>query len=172
MPELAGGAPRSISQAYGNRPAGLVLFVPRGSDLAFTSHVRDVSRDASQWGTEMPVVRERDTRDQVIFSNLPFDPRYRLQLRIYGIDGVSIPLVVSSGPNFHREVDVRGPCTETPCNSNEPAYASLDLGVISPPPGFPNTIILEQQLDQPRRLWAFITVTNNDTQHVTVISPQ
>ncbi|HEX6086719.1 MAG TPA: hypothetical protein VF266_19465, partial [Thermoanaerobaculia bacterium] len=172
MPEVPGGAPRPISAAFGNRPAGVVLFVPRGSDVAFTSHIRDVSRDAAQWGTEMPVVRERDTREKIIFSNVPSDPRYRLQLRIYGIDGVSVPLAVSAGPNAVHYLQLGGPCTETPCNSNEPAYASLDLGQRFPPFGLPNTIIVEQQLDQPRRLWAFITVTNNDTQHVTVISPQ
>lgn len=172
LPEIGGGAPISVSASFGNRPAGVVLFVPRGSDVSFTSHVRDVSRDASQWGTEMPVVRERDTRETIVFANVPFDPRYRLQLRIYGIDGVSSPLIVSAGPPAFRQVELRGPCTETPCNSSEPAYASLDLGQIFPGLTSRNTIILQQQLDQPRRLWAFITVTNNDTQHVTVISPQ
>ena len=172
LPVIGGGAPISVSAAFGNRPAGVVLFVPRGSDVGFTSHIRDVSRDASQWGTEMPVVRERDTRETIVFSNVPFDPRYRLQLRIYGIDGVSQPLILSAGPPAYRQVELRGPCTETPCNSSEPAYASLDLSAVFPPLGFPNSIIVQQQLDQPRRLWAFITVTNNDTQHVTVISPQ
>ena len=172
LPLIGGGMPISPSALFGNRPAGVVLFVPRGSEVGFTSHIRDVSRDATQWGTEMPVVRERDTRETLVFSNVPFDPRYRLQLRIYGIDGVSIPLIVSAGPGAVREVELRGPCTETPCNSNEPAYASLDLGAVFPPLSFPNTIFVQQQLDQPRRLWAFITVTNNVTQHVTVISPQ
>jgi hypothetical protein len=172
LPEIGGGAPISVSASFGNRPAGVVLFVPRGSDVGFTSHIRDVSRDASQWGTEMPVVRERDTREKIVFSNVPFDSRYRLQLRIYGIDGVSTPLILSAGPPTFRQVELRGPCTETPCNSSEPAYASVDLTAIFPPLSLSNSIILQQQLDQPRRLWAFITVTNNDTQHVTVISPQ
>ncbi|HYC93159.1 MAG TPA: hypothetical protein VEO54_28400 [Thermoanaerobaculia bacterium] len=169
---LGGEAATSISERFGNRATGLVLFVPRGSDLGFTSHIRDVSRDATQWGTEMPIVRERDTRETLVFANVPFDPRYRLQLRIYGIDGVGSPMLLFVAPNAYRQVVTRGPCTAMPCNSNEPAYASVDLGQVYTGLTGRQTIAIQQQLDQPRRLWAFITVTNNDTQHVTVISPQ
>lgn len=174
LPRLAGGAATTINPAVGNRAAGLLLFVPRGSDLGFTSHIRDVSRDAAQWGTEMPVVRESDTRDRMTmsFANVPFDPRYRLQMRIYGIDGVSTPVLLFANPNAYRQVVLRGPCTAMPCNSNEPAFATIDLGQSFPALTGRQTIMMQQQLDQPRRLWAFITVTNNDTQHVTVISPQ
>jgi hypothetical protein len=33
-------------------------------------------------------------------------------------------------------------------------------------------MLRQDGLLQPVRLWAFVTVTNNDTQHVTAVSPQ
>lgn len=176
QPPVPAGGAASPSAVFGNRPSGVLLFVPRGSDVGFTSHIRDVSRDATQWGTEMPVVRERDTRqsDLIALDNVPFDARYRLQLRIYGIDGVTTPVRVFVTPNALRQLDlVRGPCSlDVHCNSNEPAYASIDLGSAFPALSGKHTLFIQQQVEQPRRLWAFVTVTNNETQHVTVIRPQ
>jgi hypothetical protein len=161
---------------FGERPAGLVLFLPRGVDTGFRYHVRDISRDALNWGTEIPVVREGDTRRRIELAGVPFDPRYRLQLRVYGIDGVSSRLLLtvqpSGEPPQYREVQLAGPCSATPCNSNAPAYASLDLEQLFPTFSGPQTIAISHTGYQPPRLWAFVTVTNDDTQHVTVISPQ
>ena len=165
------GANTSLQTLFGNRAAGLVLFLPRGQEWSFSSHIRDVSRDASQWGTEIQVVRESDTRQNIVLQNVPFDPRYRLQLRIYNIDGVSMRVVVRQGITA-RDVSVVGPCIARPCNSNQPAYASVDLRQMFP--GLTGTQMIEvlQSVLQPLRLWAFVTVTNDETQHVTVISPQ
>ena len=161
----------SLWTLFGDRPTGLLLFVPRGSDARFANHIRDVSRDATQWGTEVPVVRESDTKATIVLPNVPFDRRYRLQLRIYGIDGVRARIGVSSGTT-HRDVELRGPCAAMPCNSNQPAYASADLGQLFPALAGKQTITVSQGRYQPLRIWAFVTVTNNETQHVTVISPQ
>ena len=173
QPPVPPGAAVSLASAFGNRPSGVLLFVPRGSNVGFTSHIRDVSRDATQWGTEMPVVRESEAKDSMAFANVPFDPRYRLQLRIYGFDGVKTPVRVTVDPNAFRPSRlVRGPCADVPCNSNQPAYLSIDLGSEFPGLSGKHTLFLQQELYHPHPLWAFITVTNNETQHVTVISPQ
>ena len=161
----------SLWTLFGDRPAGLLLFVPRGSDARFANHIRDVSRDATQWGTEVPVVRESDTKETLVLPNVPFDRRYRLQLRIYGIDGVPATVHLSSG-TIHKEAELRGPCAARPCNSNQPAYGSADLGQLFPALTGKQTITISQGGYQPLRIWAFVTVTNNETQHVTVISPQ
>lgn len=159
--------------AFGDRPTGLVLFLPRGADVRFGYLIRDLSRDASQWGTEIPVVRERDTQAVLVLPNVPFDDRYRLQLRMYDIDGVSSEVVVMGGTEpVGREVRLVGPCTAGPCNSNQPAYASADLRQLFPALRGAQTIRVYGGSDLPARLWAFVTVTNNETQHVTVISPQ
>jgi hypothetical protein len=173
LPHIPPGAPLRLTGRLGNRPAGALLFIPRGADVRFGNHIRDVSREGAQWGTEIPVVRERDTTtDTIVFADVPFDPRYRLQLRIYGIDGVSTSATFNVGPNFHREVRLDAPCAAMPCNSNEPAYASFDLGQTFAGLSGNREVILRQIGLQPVRLFAFITVTNNETQHVTVIRAQ
>ncbi|HEX6084146.1 MAG TPA: hypothetical protein VF266_06450 [Thermoanaerobaculia bacterium] len=157
----------SIQTLFGNRASGLVLFLPRGHEWSFSSHVRN----ATQWGTELPVVREGDTRRRIRLQKVPFDPRYRLQLRIYGIDGVGATMSIVQGMTW-RTVTLRGPCSATPCNSDQPAYASVDLKQLFAGSTGTQTIELRHPAHQPLRFWAFVTVTDNETQHVTVISPQ
>ena len=173
LPVIPPGAPLRLTGRLGNRPAGVLLFIPRGADVRFGNHIRDVSRDATQWGTEIPVVRERDTTtDTIVFADVPFDPRYRLQLRIYGIDGVSTVATFNVGAERHRQAILDAPCAAMPCNSNEPAYASSDLGQAFAGLSGTREVLLRQNGLQPIRLFAFITVTNNETQHVTVIRAQ
>ena len=102
LTSLAPGAETSLS-VYGQRPTGLVLFVPRDGDVRFGSIVRDVSRDAEDFGTEVPVARERDTDRTLYLPNVPFDSRYRLQLRIYDIDGRSGGVQFAAGDSVRRE---------------------------------------------------------------------
>ncbi|HVE72157.1 MAG TPA: hypothetical protein VNI54_12380 [Thermoanaerobaculia bacterium] len=161
----------SLWTLFGDRPAGLILFLPRGRDVRFSNHIRDVSRDATQWGTEIPIVREGEARTQIVLRDVPFDPRYRLQLRAYSLDGVTTPVLVHL-PDQGNPLTLRGPCTVAPCNSNQPAYGSMDLRAVRPLLRGKHTVIVEYPVAQPPRVWAFITVTNNETQHVTVISPQ
>jgi hypothetical protein len=163
---------------FGNRPSGLVLFVPRGFDIRFGSVIRDRSRDESQWGTELPVVRERDTRTALTLANVPFDPRYRVQLRIYEIDGAAVDVQVTASRGEQLATKgyvVPAACSEPPCSGNRPSYRAVDLtGELSSLVGkgrFDVTVTNTRGWMSPR-MWAFITVTNNETQHVTVISPQ
>ena len=157
-----------------NHLTGLVLFLPRGYDVRFGAVFRDVSRDASQWGTELPIVREGEFQSTIVLPNVPFDPRYRRQLRIYGIEGFSYGARVFIGEE-QRDVGVTGPCStrDEPCNSDQPAFASVDLG-----PAFPlltgkqKITISAAPFDFTRKIWAFVTVTNNTTQQVTAITPQ
>jgi hypothetical protein len=161
----------SLWTSFGNRPGGLILFLPRGREVRFRNHIRDVSREAAQWGTEIPVVREGEARTRIVLRDVPFDPRYRLQLRAYSLDGVTTPVIVSvSSPTL--PLTLRGPCSAAPCNSNQPAYGSLDLSAARPLLRGTHTVNVELPVVQPPLIWAFITVTNNETQHVTVISPQ
>lgn len=67
---------------------------------------------------------------------------------------------------------LRGSCRERFCSSNAPSYGSLDLRQAFPTQSGTRDVVITQFQYQPLRLWAFVTVTNNETQHVTVISPQ
>lgn len=171
-------APRSLLELYGNHPTGLVVFVPRGQEVRFGTLVRDVSRAAAQWGSEVPVVREGDLRREVELVNVPLDPRYRLQLRIYGTDGVGFPVTITADtPNVAsaRGAVLSGPCSaaQLPCNSRTPAYVSVDPRQMFAHLSYAGRMNLRiTSSSNARKLWAFITATNNETQNVTVITPQ
>ncbi|HEX2120261.1 MAG TPA: hypothetical protein VHL59_01340 [Thermoanaerobaculia bacterium] len=160
---------------YGQRSNGLVLFLPRelARDIHFGAIVRDVSREQTSWGAQLPIVREKDFRSgEIVLPNVVVDPRYRSMLRIYGVDGVGTQVQVQASDSQPIVVTLGGPCTETPCNSNEPAFASLDVastfrGLV----GRATTLVI-RPADGVHRLWAFASITNNDSQHVTVITPQ
>ena len=169
--------PRSLLELYGNHPTGLVVFVPRGQEVRFGNVVRDVSRSAAQWGSEVPVVREGDVRQEVELVNVPFDPRYRLQLRIYGLEGAGFPvMIVADMPNVasRRDAVLSGLCSaaQLPCNSKTPAYASVDPRQLFGHLSAPRMNLRITSLNNARKLWAFVTATNNETQNVTVITPQ
>jgi len=164
---------------FGEHPKGLVLFVPRpiAEKTFFGLLVRDVSRDATDWGTEIRVIREKDARyGAMLLENVPFDSRYRLTLRVYAIDGgPSSVLVTAFVPNaapFTKSIALDAACDTPPCNSRTPAFASADLGSLFPSLHGNATVSIEPSDGAGRPHWAFVSVTNNESQHVTTISPQ
>ncbi len=175
LPPLASGASTSLLPIFGNRPAGLVLFIPRGAQTRFGSIVRDTSRDADDLGTEVRVAREDDTSSSLTLPNVPFDSRYRVQLRVYDVEGVTtgVNIFARAGTQQPRitQALVPGPCEDVPCNSNQPAFAFVDLTDAFPGLTGRHDVTIVSDVFA-RRLWAFITLTNNVTQRVTVISPQ
>jgi hypothetical protein len=161
--------PPAISD-FLNHPNGMIVTVPHAlSDhIAFTNlRVRDTSRTDSSWGTEVPVVRESEFRYELKFRNVPFDPRYRLTLRLYSMTGIdSFVQIFADG--LPRPADLDGPCASAPCASALPSHAAIDLKKLFPEINGNTTIRISTALE---RMWGFITVTNNETQEVTVISP-
>lgn len=134
--------------------------------------VQDMSRQSETWGTSIPVVRPADFRPVVRLHAIPADSRFRDTLRIYGSD-IAQPVQV-------RIMD----------EANNTLIASLQLDMVQPPDrtdfppfaqitslrdAFPQlaayqTVRVEVEASAP--VWAFVSVTNNETQHVTVIAPQ
>lgn len=174
---VGGASVASLMTMFGQRPEGLLLFfdrTPNGVSLA--SSIRETSRQQS-WGAGIPIVRERDFRmGETSFSNATLDPRYRTTLRIYGVDGVldSMSIHVRSASG-HANLVVRpmSTCNSVPCNSDRPAYVSVDLTTAAASAGAGAvTVLMAPSIASPaRRYWAFITVTHNETQAVTVITP-
>ena len=162
---------------------GQIVFVEQPSNLvAFESRVQDLSRQSQTWGTEIPVVRENQfvTRP-VELLNVPVDQRFRLMLRIYDIDGrnngtvrVSVYPFPGRGASI-GDIDLQ---LQPPTGGHpkyKPAYAQLSdvRGLI--PAGFDVGTVMGVRvtpLTPDLRIWAFVSVTNNETQHVTVITPQ
>ncbi len=147
---------------------GRFAYIPEPGLHSATMHlrIRDVTRDEENLGTEIPIVRERDFKGRIVLSGVPTDPRFRNMLRIYGEVSWPMRITVEGQP----PVDV----LMTPGRDRfEPAYASFSqfptgtgpVTVTIEPTPSPLTVV-------PPPFWAFISVTNNDTQMVTTITPQ
>jgi len=165
---------------YGGNP-GAFVYVPRSqaNDLAMQLRVYDVSREATNFGTEIPVVRE----DDLIFADItllgvPTDARFRNTLRIYGTWGWNVIVRIEGAGGYLAEHVVTLSESQTPY---DPAYGVFtafpnDIGPVRVTIDIepPDCCIIDPlpPLPSPPAIWGFITVTNNDTQHITVISPQ
>jgi hypothetical protein len=161
---------------------GQIMFVEHPSDLmTFESRIQDISRQAQTWGTELPVVREAAFVTRPIeLLNVPTDDRFRLLLRIYDIDGRSDGRVRVSVYGFPGNGESIGDVDLSLAQPSgfhpryKPAYAQFSAVLSLIPAGQPQVVIGVRitPLTPGLRLWAFISVTNNETQHVTTITPQ
>lgn len=149
---------------------GLFIYTRKGASLGSFLRVYDVSRNAANYGAEIRVVHQREFQDQrpLLFPGVPIDPRFRITLRIYSA-GQSGALVSINGDE-PRPLDVYG------ATLFQPSYAVftdfpvgsgvIDVSVSPPfPPGGISPPIY------PPPIWAFITITNNDTQQITTMHP-
>jgi hypothetical protein len=149
--------------------------------------VRDVSRETDGFGSELPVVRARDFRDDPVSLGVPSQPNLRLTLRIYALDAggdvvvrvfehrsglivhLSDPMPVDSviAEQTCRLAPVGSPDAGYPID-NFPAYAQVeDL----PMPSTSLARIDVIPITPGMRICAFVSATNNVTQQMTVISP-
>lgn len=163
---------------------GTFISVDRAtSDFVITLRVQDVSRQALTWGTRIPTVPESEAfRDRLSLPDVPMDDRFRSLLRIYDFDPAPGHVVRI---RFRELDESRNLATEAVV---EPILKELALELTGSPrtsdPGY-NAVRLWEipELQGAKRLrvdiegsgdftfWAFVSVTNNETQHVTVVAP-
>ena len=149
---------------------GLFIYTRKGAILGSFLRVYDVSREPANYGAEIRVVHQREFQDirPLLFPGVPIDPRFRITLRIYS-PGASGALVSINGDE-PRPIDLSG------ATLFRPSYAVftdfpvgsgvIDVSVSPPfPPVGPSPPIY------PPPIWAFITITNNDTQQITTMHP-
>lgn len=184
--QIAAGATAStlpnFSPAFNNAVPGRQLnFVTDSDDqLSFGLRVADTSRGGFTAGTQIPVVRERDYfQGTVRMPNVPIDSRFRLTLRVYemGLPASDVTIRVFDqqtnallGSNSFHLV-----AAQTGAFRFEPAYLQLgDLTSIVPASTtLPSIVRIElEPTTKDARFWSFISITNNETQQLTVITPQ
>jgi hypothetical protein len=169
--------PRSFVEFNGGEfPHGIALLVPRAEAplLSFQSRVRDVSLADDTLGSEIPVVRERDMVRGVAASllDVPLDPRYRAKLRIYRFAegdsqtaGAEVRIVPHGAQPASTEfVPLHRTCTS--CQAT-PFYAEVDLRSEA---DLHANIYVRTDRNARALTWAFVSITNNKTQQVTIIS--
>ena len=151
-----------------------IFWVPKGHDtVAANLRVTDVTRQATSHGVEIPVVHRNDfTEDRLALLDVPIDPRFRNTLRIYSLQRGEVLVNLQIGEEG-RQIWL-----QPGANWFEPAYASFtDFPLPHQLPAGESTIRVlvmapRNGPDLPGTLiWAFITVTNNETQQITTITP-
>lgn len=159
--------------------------------VSFNLRIRDLSRQAESWGTEIPVVRERDLSTRVTLVDVPMQPRFRQLLRIYMPDYVGCclarvrfhsaegPLLLERYVNLDRPNGSLGGLVPNPYlreGSRElplqPGYGEIALSGIPELSGHESLWITVESGYAPSRVWAFVSITNDETQQVTTVTPQ
>jgi hypothetical protein len=162
----------------GNFPRGVALLAPRNEApyLSFASRVRDVSESEDNFGTAQPVVREQQMvrGGAATMLDVPTDARYRLRLRVYAFDestdqdtGVRL-FIDERNTRTESELRLSRTCSGTECAAI-PFYGERVISASTAANARANIYV-----DNPSRpdllLWGFVSVTNNKTQHVTIIA--
>jgi hypothetical protein len=151
----------------------IYVLASQAKHLSFHLRVHDVTRAALNLGTEIPVVRERElTTGTISLVAVPAGSRFRNTLRIYATASTFLWVSFTDGvEKFQRTVTLApgrdGFEPAFAMVSDFPTFASgaqLVTVTIEPPP-------TANPLPQPP-YWAFISVTNNETQAITTITPQ
>lgn len=158
---------------------GAFLYLPKydAESVSMTLRAYDTSRSAENFGTEIPIVRGGDFatgQEPITLIGIPSDPRFRNTLRIYslGDTGTTLAITIEGELGLHIERVVALPPQP---DLFHPGYVELSnfpsgvgmlhvtIEVVVPPISTP--------IPPPDR-WAFVSVTNNETQHITLITPQ
>jgi hypothetical protein len=157
---------------------GAFLFVPRAHvrDVDISIRIQDTSRQAQTWGTTIPVVRATDFQRSVRLNAVPTDSRFRVSLRAYGYDVSNDPLSIRifDASDSKLLVDGRLDLRATATNTLFPSYLRIDALADAYPQirGHDRVRVEVASAVIPAKpIWSFVTVTNNDTQQVTTITP-
>jgi hypothetical protein len=192
-----------------NNPNGgkfLYIGSPGSGKVTFNFRAQDISRQASTWGTQVPVVSEKEVATGTMqLLNIPINTDFRNTLRVYDFDSAtSTPTQVrvqifdmcGFGPIDNSD---SAPCSDTPLidttlllptggedsfvNPDHPGMGMIgdllstfpQLAGVAPRPGEPTGIPRVRVVIDPvtagLRFWGFVSVTNNATQHVTLVTP-
>jgi hypothetical protein len=176
MPLFANETLHVDAQQGPSYPNGLQLFVPLGSadGLRTTALVRDLSRQAEALGAELPIVRERDYFERPFsLVRVPIGGNFRTALRIYGTLGGTIRVRIFAVQEFEQDRLLLDQQMNL-ASSNNPRVPPVAIfpDVVAVWPQLRGTDTVRIEISGAERLWAFASVTNNTTQHVTNIRPQ
>jgi hypothetical protein len=157
---------------------GFGLSTDPESDLTFQLRVADLSRSATSAGTEVPVVREKSFRTATFeILDVPVDPRFRLTLRVFemNLDRASFAVrVLDQATN--APVGAALVKTFTPPQGPrrfQPGFGEVTDLIPATVSALPSSVRLEiEPLTRGSAFWAYVSVTNNESQQVTLATPQ
>lgn len=162
---------------------GQFVYVAPGdeSKLYLNERVYDVSRTEETAGAEIPLPRARDFRSTTVsLVGIPVAPHYRHTLRVYDLDarngGQVVIHVYADDETTPRASVLRaltlpaGAHATIQGRPTHPAVLQLDLSQLASLDGAETVRVDIEPFDAGLKLWSFVSVTNNDTHHVTTFS--
>ena len=173
-------------------PAGMLFYAPRGATehLHYNARAFDTSRSSANAGTEIRTVREREFRTgEFVLRDLPLDPMFRVALRVYNpdqVDHAQVRVRVFAdglGTIGQRVVTLSYPIQTLVPDPYplRPAFAYVGdfdaivremLSVVLPPAPVTSFHVEIEPVTAGIRYWAFASISNNDTQLITTVTPQ
>jgi hypothetical protein len=153
---------------------------PSRDHIQVALRVRDLSQQATSWGAEVPVVRDADAFARPFdLLNVPLIPRFRQTLRVYdlaatGSSAVKVQFfsMVTGALLKENDLPVIFPSVQ-PALPSAPAYAEVGFSGGAPElAGVDRIRVRIVPTNDAQRLWGMVSITNNDTQELTIISPQ
>jgi hypothetical protein len=154
---------------------GAFLVIPAAVDRDLSVHLRvfDISRSATNHGTQLPAIRDSEAwTTPMQLLDVPTAPPFRSLLRIYDFDPAAGHVVTVNvyGPGLVETRSVAlAPPAVVPNTISSPGYAEYDLSHIGDLGSNVRVEIVPQSAGL--RFWAMVSTTNNDTQHVTLTMP-
>ena len=164
----------SPEPATGDQPGGPA---DNASSVAFELRIADSSRSAIAAGTELPVIRESEFRTSMVhLLNIPTDPKFRLALRIFemNLDRADFTVrVLDQATNAllaSSRVTTLAPAQ--PALRFAPGFVELN-NISSLLTNSPQAIRVEvEPVTSGSAFWAYVSITNNDSQQITLVTPQ
>jgi hypothetical protein len=169
---------------WGGSPNGQFFYV-RADDYGkfrVNSRVFDVARLEATAGAEMPIAREHDFVNRTVsMLGIPNAPQFRHTLRVYGFDAQEEPVAISlfvGEETVPRVVQVNtlakqpGSTTFADGWPTHPSFHQLQLDQMMPLTGITQPLRVDVKPLGSGKIWAFVSVTNNNTHHVTTFSAQ
>jgi hypothetical protein len=173
-PKPNNGAAGTVLYLYPDPVAGAGSGDPH--DISFELRITDLSRNATSAGTEVPVVRENQFRSSTLrLLDVPSDARFRPALRLFemNLDQASFTVrVLDQDTNavlLERQVATSTP--PQPITRFRPGF--VEIRDIVPPGAQPTSLRIEiDPQTTGSAFWAYVAITNNDSQQVTLVTPQ
>ena len=174
--------PAGFAPPGGNPSVILYMSRPASRDVSFGLRFADVSRSALNTGAEVPVIRENEMLHRAAeLHNVPMGHTARVMLRIYDIAYTSSQFRVT----LHRQSEQDEPAlhsvtlttatAQTGDFRSAAAYAQFDVTALLELDDreWPEAVRIElTPLTPGSRWWGFASITNNQTQLTTLVTPQ